>query len=198
MVFRLTALIILALFYGCYLTKAVCQKKKGIKTNQMGVGKRGKIKLIETTLSAATVLVLAAELVNIFFGVSSLPLACRIAGAASGFAGVVFFISAVVRMRDSWRAGVPQNDKTEFISGGVFKISRNPAFLGFDLVYLGTLLMFFSWQLLVFSLLAAVMLHMQITVVEEPFLNKAFGSEYSEYCRRVRRYLGRKYAHRPK
>lgn len=186
------ALLILTLFYGCYLTKAACQKKKGIKTNQMGVGKKGRIRLIELTVQVSAILVLSAELVSIFFGISALPFGCRIAGVASGIAGVVFFISAIVQMRDSWRAGVPQKDKTEFVSGGVFKISRNPAFLGFDLVYIGILLMFFSWGLLAVSLFAVVILHIQITKVEEPFLSKAFGSEYSEYCKKVRRYFGRR------
>lgn len=192
MVFQLTALLILALFYGCYLMKAACQKKKGIKTNQMGAGKTGRIKLVEITVFAATMLVLVAELISIAMNISALPLACRVTGATSGIIGVVFFISAVVQMRDSWRAGVPQKDKTEFVSGGVFQISRNPAFLGFDLVYIGLLMMFFSWWLLAVSLFAVVMLHIQITKVEEPFLNKTFGWEYSDYCRKVRRYLGRK------
>ena len=35
---------------------------------------------------------------------------------------------------------------------------------------------------------AVVMLHLQIRQ-EEVFCRKAFGSEYEEYCKRVRRYL---------
>ena len=54
------------------------------------------------------------------------------------------FVTSVVTMRDSWRAGVSKTDKTELVTDGIYQISRNPAFLGFDLVYIGILLMFFN------------------------------------------------------
>ena len=43
-------------------------------------------------------------------------------------------------MRDFWRAGIPETDKTELVTEGIYQISRNPAFLGFDLLYIGILL----------------------------------------------------------
>lgn len=43
-------------------------------------------------------------------------------------------------MRDSWRAGISETDKTELVTEGIYQISRNPAFLGFDLLYIGILL----------------------------------------------------------
>ena len=45
-------------------------------------------------------------------------------------------------MRDSWRAGIPERDGTELVTGGLYAFSRNPAFLGFDLMYLGVFLLF--------------------------------------------------------
>ena len=95
-------------------------------------------------------------------------------------------------MRDSWRAGVSETDKTELVTDGIYQISRNPAFLGFDLVYLGILLMFFNGILCAASIFPMVMFHIQIVNVEEPFLAKAFGKPYEEYKRTVNRYLGRK------
>lgn len=47
-------------------------------------------------------------------------------------------------MKDSWRAGIAENDKTEIVTSGIYQISRNPAFLGFDCVYIGLMLMFFK------------------------------------------------------
>lgn len=69
--------------------------------------------------------------------------------------------------------------------------SRNPAFLGFDLLYIEILLMFFNWVLFVFSLVAIVMFHLQIVNVEEDFLISAFGEEYLNYRKKVKRYVGR-------
>ncbi|MDE6168227.1 MAG: isoprenylcysteine carboxylmethyltransferase family protein, partial [Acetatifactor sp.] len=94
-------------------------------------------------------------------------------------------------MRDSWRAGIAENDKTEIITNGIYSISRNPAFLAFDCVYIGLLLMFFHWVLLIFTIFAITMLHLQI-LQEEAFLTKAFGGEYINYQSKVCRYLGRK------
>lgn len=95
-------------------------------------------------------------------------------------------------MKDSWRAGVSAQEKTELVTGGIYRISRNPAFLGFDLMYLGILLLFFSWPLCVLTVLAALLLHTQVVCVEETHLRAAFGQAYLDYSGQVRRYLGRK------
>ncbi len=58
-------------------------------------------------------------------------------------------------------------------------------------MYIGLLLLFFNIPLLVLSLFAIVMFHLQIVYAEEPFLMKAFGTEYQAYSQTVRRYLGR-------
>ena len=106
--------------------------------------------------------------------------------------GVAVFIISVLTMRDSWRAGVSKTDKTELVTKGIYKISRNPAFLGFDLMYLGILLMFFNLVLFEVSLFAMLMFHLQIVNVEEEFLLEAFGDEYLRYKKKVCRYIGRK------
>lgn len=41
MSFQIIALTILLLFYGCYLGKMLLQRKNGIRTDQMGKGKKG-------------------------------------------------------------------------------------------------------------------------------------------------------------
>ena len=94
-------------------------------------------------------------------------------------------------MRDSWRAGIPETDRTEFVSTGIYRYSRNPAFLGFDLMYLGILLLFFNLPLLLFTLWAMVMLHLQI-LQEERYLPTVFGTAYATYQKQVCRYLGRR------
>ena len=78
------------------------------------------------------------------------------------------------------------------MTAGIFQISRNPAFLGFDLVYIGLGLMFFNWGLWAVSAFAALMFHLQIVNVEEVFLQETFGEDYLAYCADVRRYLGRR------
>ena len=53
--------------------------------------------------------------------------------------GDMVFVISVWTMKDSWRAGVSKTDQTELVTDGIYQISRNPAFLGFDLVYVGIL-----------------------------------------------------------
>ena len=116
----------------------------------------------------------------------------RLVGAAARAAGAAVFVVSVLTMQDSWRAGVSKREETALVTNGIYQISRNPAFLGFDLVHIGIGLMFFNWGLFAAVLFAGVMLHLQIVYVEEAFLTEAFGQDYLEYKKKVCRYLGRK------
>ncbi len=192
MEFKLISIAALIAFYGCYFVKMFRQKKKGIQTDQIGKDKAGFVKFVEVTMKAAAVLVFAGGLVSIIIGTSHAPAAVRVLGAVMSAAGTIVFIAAVQTMRDSWRAGVSKTDKTELVTNGIYQISRNPAFLGFDLLYIGTLLMFFNWVLCILTVFAIIMYHLQIVNVEEDFLLAAFGNEYLQYKKKVCRYLGRK------
>ena len=104
---------------------------------------------------------------------------------------LVFYGCYFIKMIAQSRKGI-KTDQTELVTNGIYWFSRNPAFLGFDLVYIGILLMFFHWILLAASVFAGVMLHLQTVYVEERFLKEVFGEEYLEYQKKVCRYLGRK------
>ena len=190
--FQIIAIVILLVFYACYFGKMISQKKKGIRTDQMGKGKTGRAKFIEITLKIATLCVPIVEVISIVLNTSFLFAWFRYAGVIFALLGNLIFICSVLTMRDSWRAGVSKTDKTELVTSGIYQISRNPAFLGFDLVYLGILLMFFNWILFVASVFAAIMLHLQIVYVEEDFLLTVFGKDYLNYSKKVNRYIGRK------
>ncbi len=191
MIFKIIAIIILLAFYGCYFGKMILQRKKGIQTDHMGKGKVGFVKFIEVTLKIVTFIVPAVEVISIFVLPTISPVWLQWVGVATGILGVAVFVCSVVTMKDSWRAGV-SDDETELITNGIYQISRNPAFLGFDLVYIGTLLMFFNWWLFAVSWLAMLMLHLQIVNVEEDFLIATFGEKYLNYRKKVCRYIGRK------
>ena len=140
--YRLLALFVLAVFYGIYLVKQWRQKRRGIQTMQIGRGKETQTHTVETLMGIATVGIIPAQLLSIAFGWSHLPANARFTGFCVGMVGDWIFLVSVLCMKDSWRAGIPANDKTELVTGGVYAYSRNPAFLGFDLQYIGVLLMF--------------------------------------------------------
>lgn len=192
MTYRVIALLFLLVFYGIYFIKMLLQRRKGIVTDQIAKGKvRDKGFYIELIMKIATMLVPLTEVLSIVLGVAMLPIMYRVIGMYFAFIGDIVFFASVYTMRDSWRAGVAADDEKErkLVTNGIYNYSRNPAFLGFDLVYAGILLMFFNPVLLAVSVFAMVMLHMQI-LREEEFLTSFFGNDYTEYKERTSRYAG--------
>ena len=189
--FQSGSIVLLLVFYGIYFGKMLGQKKKGIRTNQIAKGdKAEELMYIEFIMKIETIGVPVYELVSILWGINKASENMRIAGLIIATVGVMIFGLSVYTMRDSWRAGIPESDRTKMVSEGIYSISRNPAFCGFDLTYIGILLMFFNIPLLVFTCFAIFTLHLQI-LQEEKYLEKVFGIEYREYRRKVFRYLGR-------
>ncbi|MDY3772064.1 MAG: isoprenylcysteine carboxylmethyltransferase family protein [Candidatus Faecousia sp.] len=189
--YRLLALFVLAVFYGIYLIKQWRQKRRGIRTMQIGRGKDAQTHTVETLMGIATVGIIPAQLLSIAFGWSHLSANARFTGFCVGMLGDLIFLISVLCMKDSWRAGIPEEDRTELVTDGIYAFSRNPAFLGFDLQYIGVLLMFCNLLTAAFTVFAVSMLHLQI-LQEERYLTAAFGPEYLQYRRHVLRYLGRR------
>ena len=188
-VFQIAALLLMAAFYGVYLTKQLRQRRQGIRTNQMGRGDKPAGTLaVERALSVCSLLIVGVELWSVWRGYSFLPVWCRWAGLALTAAGVGFFTAAVLRMRDSWRAGISSDEKTELVTGGIYSISRNPAFVGFDLTYIGLFLCFANWLNLAVTVCTMVVFHLQI-LQEERYLLSRKDIDYEAYYRRVRRYF---------
>ena len=189
--FKLMAIFILAVFYAIYFGKMIIQKKKGITTHQIGKRKEKKLHTVETLMSVATFSVVIIQLLSIFFDWNIMPSGARFTGFCIAGIGDIFFLISVTYMKDSWRAGIPKKDKTKLVTDGIYKFNRNPAFVGFDFMYIGILLMFFNIGTLLFSLFSIVMLHLQI-LQEEKYMAKTFGEEYLEYKKKVFRYIGRR------
>lgn len=192
MIFQIIALVIMLAFYGCYFSKLFLQRRQGVRTDQLGRGKTGFVRFVEVSLKLTARAVPAAELAAILLYRGNVPEWLRALGALLGGVGVIIFLLSVTEMGDSWRAGVPEGERTALVTSGIYRISRNPAFLAFDLVYVGILCMFFTWWLCIITVLCVVMLHLQIVNVEEPFLADTFGEEYLSYRKKVCRYIGRR------
>lgn len=99
----------------------------------------------------------------------------QLIGCCVGILGDTIFLLSVLCMKDSWRAGIPDKDKIELVTTGIYHFIRNPAFLGFDLMYVGVLLLYGNLLKLGFSVFAIVMLHLQI-LQEERYLVNTFGA----------------------
>ena len=191
MIFRIFALLIMILFYSIYFGKMIIQKRQGIKTRQLGKGKNQNVRTIEILISIATLIIIPIQLISIILNLTLLDNKIRFIGFLVGILGDILFLIAIITMKNSWRAGIPSEDKIEFVSNGIYKISRNPAFVGFDLMYIDICLLYCNVLTIVFSLFAIIMLHFQI-LEEEKYLKKTFGEKYLTYKNKVCRYIGRK------
>lgn len=189
---KTVTLTLMAVFYISYFLKMISQRKRGICTDQLGKGKTGFIKFIEITLKIITYLLPIIQLISIAYCEKSIHISLKIVGVVITATGVAVFITSVLQMKDNWRAGIPIKDKTNLVTTGIYSVSRNPAFLGFDLMYIGIGCTYFNWYLCIATVIALVIFHLQIVNVEETFLTKTFGTEYLQYKLKVCRYLGRK------
>ena len=186
-------LALLCVFYGIYFVKMVLLRKQGIAADLLGKGDKPKgAVLVERVLKAITYLGAAAQFVsvlypNLIWSIAA-PLPFQIIGIALAAAGVVFFLLSVTIMRGNWRAGFDEKQDTALVTGGVYRFSRNPAFVGFGLLYIGCSLSVPSAVILIVTVTVITAFHIQI-LGEEKFLAKKFGQEYIEYKGSVRRYF---------
>jgi protein-S-isoprenylcysteine O-methyltransferase Ste14 len=110
----------------------------------------------------------------------------RVSYALLGVA-TVFIASSLVSLGGSTRLGLPSGP-TELKTGGIYRVSRNPMYVGFDALTLAAMLGLGHPLVLVLGAYSILVYHL-IIVREERFLAATFGAPYAEYGRRVRRYL---------
>ena len=191
------ALLVLVIFYGIYFAKMLAQRRQGIQTRQIGRVKDKSVHTVEMLMSIATFAAPVIQILSILFVWNHMPANARFTGFCIGMLGDMIFLVSVLCMKDSWRAGIPDKDRTKLVTTGIYRYSRNPAFLGFDFMYVGLLLMYFNLSMFVVSSFAIIMLHLQI-LQEERYLTENYGDSYREYRKHVFRYLGRKLRSREK
>jgi protein-S-isoprenylcysteine O-methyltransferase Ste14 len=187
---QIIGIIEVKIFYFAFFLKLINQKRRGITTNQLGKGNKPiKTIMIERLLRFASMAIVAAILVSVLMNTSLFSnLILRSIGLVVFAVGTGLFIIAMITMKDSWRAGIPSEEKTTMITSGIYQFSRNPAFLGFDLTYIGASLSFGNIALLIIALVTIILYHLQI-LEEEKFLEQVFGKEYISYKSKVGRYF---------
>lgn len=172
-------------------------RKNNIKANVFGKGVKPKETLvIERFLKVTTFIGLVNWAINAlipafaerwFIGLYE-SFGISILGLIITFLGVLFFILAMVFMKTSWRVGIDKSTKTSLVTWGLYRFSRNPAFVGMDLMFFGTVLTYTNLMTLIVALSIAVSLHLQI-LQEEKYMKEIFHNEYTEYANKTPRYL---------
>ena len=105
--FQIMALIILLMFYTIYVGKMIIQRKKGIKTDQMGKGSKPKnVVTVEIIMKISTYSIVLVQVLSIYKNTFVFSFPFRIVGSSIALIGVATFAVSVWTMRDSWRAGI--------------------------------------------------------------------------------------------
>ncbi len=110
------------------------------------------------------------------------------AGVAFCLVGLGLMLWSLASFGTSFRVGIDVEHPDKLVTTGAFAVSRNPIYVAFAFVLTGQFLIFSNWLLLIYLGLAVWLFHRQV-LLEEVYLKQHYGSEYAEYCRRVRRYL---------
>jgi protein-S-isoprenylcysteine O-methyltransferase Ste14 len=101
--------------------------------------------------------------------------------------GITLIAVSIIHLGDSISIGVP-SERTKLKTGGLYRYSRNPIYLGFNLLTVSSILISPNYIVAFLGVYSIVIYHF-IIIGEEFFLRKRFGKKYEEYCRKVRRYI---------
>ena len=123
--------------------------------------------------------------INISF--AEVPRILQITALVLWVSGFVLLYLGRFELGNSFRLGTPK-EETSFKAEGLFRLSRNPMYVGVYATIVGSSL--YTMNLLVILLGALVIaIHDTIVLAEERHMQNVFGKEYGDYCNRVRRYI---------
>lgn len=188
--------IIFISFLFLYYSKLIIQKRQKIEAFKLGKGKKNS-NIVEEFVRISTFIwgitwflevfyskKIEEFIKNIFIGES-----IKYIGILVSSCGLLVFCVAMVTMRNSWRVGIDKDTKTEFVKHGIYKYSRNPAFVGFDLMFIGLFFTYSNWIVLLVVTVNIIGLDLLI-IKEEEHLDEIFGEKYKGYKKEVKRYIG--------
>jgi protein-S-isoprenylcysteine O-methyltransferase Ste14 len=101
--------------------------------------------------------------------------------------GLFFTSISLINLGKSIRLGLPSNN-TELKTNGIYKYSRNPMYVGFNLITIAAIIYTLHWLIIIAGLYSLFTYHLIIRG-EEKFLITRFGDAYKKYQAKVRRYL---------
>jgi protein-S-isoprenylcysteine O-methyltransferase Ste14 len=84
----------------------------------------------------------------------------------------------------------PWSPPRHLVTSGLYRYSRNPMYVSVVLILLGWTVTFGAWRGLgVYAAIVAVAFHFRVVLFEEPWLARTHGEVWSDYARRVRRWV---------
>jgi protein-S-isoprenylcysteine O-methyltransferase Ste14 len=104
-------------------------------------------------------------------------------------ASAVLFFSS---FRSFWRkrtSMIPVRPATALVSTGLYRVTRNPMYVGLALLTVAMGLFLDTWWPILLLIPTLICVQQFVIVPEERYLRRRFGAEYDAYTRQVRRWL---------
>lgn len=118
------------------------------------------------------------------------PLRHAVYGALLLCLGTVLLVWCV---REFYRAGrgtlAPWDPPMRLVTSGPYRFSRNPMYLGVEVILVGWCTLWGSRTLLLCTLLVMIAVYLRVRLAEEPWARCRFGAEWEVYERRVPRWI---------
>ena len=181
-------IIALALLISCVLFRAQQMKKFGIKAFHFG-----KIDKKDFLIPPFVLIYFYLVIANTF----NLPKIGAILtyssvaawiGAALCILAPALFLWGMISFGKSFRVGIDAEKPGELVSTGAFSISRNPLYVAFFMILTGVFLIFPTWIFFTYLVAGLWLIDRQVCL-EENSLRNIYGTEYDDYCNKVRRYI---------
>ena len=129
---------------------------------------------------------------------ADLPLRLNVPGAALFVLGVTILLWTVVSFYFEGRGTLaPWSPPRHLVTGGLYRVSRNPMYIGVLCILAGWALLYGSALLGGYAVAVALLFHLRVVFGEEPWQARTFGAEWQAYERSVPRWLFRLRPGRP-
>lgn len=104
-------------------------------------------------------------------------------------AGIGLFLWARKLLRKHKTTLRPHGKPSKLVTYGPYRFSRNPIYLGFLMISIGTVLLFANVLAFAGPLIFFVFISTFVIPIEERMLTKTFGKSYTSYNKKIRRWI---------
>lgn len=110
-------------------------------------------------------------------------------GVAVILVGVGVIVSPALAFRRAGTTVIPFEESSSLVVSGMYRIARNPMYLGMVTILIGVAVLAGSLTPFVVPLVFVPIMNLRVIRHEESMLRAAFGDEYRAYTKKVRRWL---------
>lgn len=103
--------------------------------------------------------------------------------------GVAFVLPALITFLRTKNTLITIKPAKSLQTSGIYSLSRNPMYTGLLFIYCGVAFVKGNWWTFIFIPLVVMVVTMIVIIREENYLTRAFGQDYLDYKKRVRRWM---------